>query len=41
MIIAIAAISGDPDYLEPILQTTLNGLSPADDRGRAQTGDGG
>jgi AcrR family transcriptional regulator len=28
MIIAIATIHGDPDYLEPILQTTLNGLRP-------------
>jgi AcrR family transcriptional regulator len=28
MIIAIATIRGDPDYLEPILQTTLNGLRP-------------
>jgi AcrR family transcriptional regulator len=28
MIIAIATIHGDPDYLEPILQTTLDGLRP-------------
>jgi AcrR family transcriptional regulator len=28
MIIAIAAIHGDPDYLEPILRTTLDGLRP-------------
>jgi AcrR family transcriptional regulator len=26
MIVAIASIHGDPDYLEPILQTTLDGL---------------
>jgi AcrR family transcriptional regulator len=26
MIVAIATIHGDPDYLEPILQTTLDGL---------------
>jgi AcrR family transcriptional regulator len=32
MIIAIATIDGDPGYLEPILQTTLNGLRPANDR---------
>lgn len=28
MIIAIARISGGPDYLEPILQTALDGLHP-------------
>jgi AcrR family transcriptional regulator len=28
MIIAIATIHGDPGYLEPILQTTLDGLRP-------------
>jgi AcrR family transcriptional regulator len=28
MIIAIAAIHGDPSYLEPILHTTLDGLRP-------------
>jgi AcrR family transcriptional regulator len=28
MIIAIAKIHGDPAYLEPILQTTLDGLRP-------------
>jgi AcrR family transcriptional regulator len=28
MIIAIATIHGDPSYLEPILQTTLDGLRP-------------
>jgi AcrR family transcriptional regulator len=28
MIVAIAAIHGEPDYLEPILQTTLDGLRP-------------
>ncbi len=28
MIIAIATIHGDPDYLEPILRTTLDGLRP-------------
>jgi AcrR family transcriptional regulator len=28
MIIAIAAIHGDPGYLEPILQTALDGLRP-------------
>jgi AcrR family transcriptional regulator len=27
MVIAIARIQGDPEYLEPILQTTLDGLS--------------
>jgi AcrR family transcriptional regulator len=26
MVVAIASIHGDPDYLEPILQTTLDGL---------------
>jgi hypothetical protein len=26
MIVAIASIHGAPDYLEPILQTALNGL---------------
>jgi AcrR family transcriptional regulator len=28
MIIAVAKIRGEPGYLEPILQTTLDGLSP-------------
>ncbi|HYB88928.1 MAG TPA: helix-turn-helix domain-containing protein [Streptosporangiaceae bacterium] len=28
MIVAIATIHGDPDYLEPILLTTLDGLRP-------------
>ncbi|MGO9958047.1 MAG: TetR/AcrR family transcriptional regulator [Solirubrobacteraceae bacterium] len=28
MIIAVATIHGDPGYLEPILQTTLDGLRP-------------
>jgi hypothetical protein len=28
MIIAIAKIHGDPGYLEPVLQTTLDGLCP-------------
>jgi AcrR family transcriptional regulator len=28
MIIAVATIHGDPAYLEPILQTTLDGLRP-------------
>lgn len=31
MIIAIAMIHGDPRYLEPILQTTLDGLQPPTD----------
>jgi AcrR family transcriptional regulator len=31
MIIAIAKIHGDPGYLEPILQTTLDGLRPPND----------
>jgi AcrR family transcriptional regulator len=31
MIIAIARIHGDPGYLEPILQTTLDGLRPPND----------
>ncbi len=31
MIIAIATIHGDPRYLEPILQTTLDGLHPPTD----------
>ncbi len=31
MIIAIASIHGDTDYLEPILQTTFDGLRPAHD----------
>jgi len=31
MIIAIATIHGDPRYLEPILQTTLDGLQPPTD----------
>ena len=31
MIIAIATIHGDPGYLEPILQTTLDGLRPPND----------
>jgi hypothetical protein len=28
MVIAIAAIHGDPGYLEPILQAALDGLRP-------------
>ncbi len=28
MIVAIARIPGDPGYLEPILQATLDGLRP-------------
>jgi AcrR family transcriptional regulator len=28
LIAAIASIHGDPDYLQPILQTALNGLAP-------------
>lgn len=28
MIIAIATVHGDPDYLEPMLRTTLDGLRP-------------
>jgi AcrR family transcriptional regulator len=28
MIVAIASIQGDPEYLEPILQTALDGLRP-------------
>jgi hypothetical protein len=35
MITAIAMIHGDPAYLEPILQTSLDGLRPAHDRERA------
>jgi AcrR family transcriptional regulator len=31
MIIAVAGIHGDPGYLEPILQTTLDGLRPPND----------
>jgi AcrR family transcriptional regulator len=31
MIIAIAKIHGDPDYVEPILHTTLDGLRPSND----------
>jgi AcrR family transcriptional regulator len=31
MIIAIARIHGDPDYLGPILRTTLDGLRPPSD----------
>lgn len=31
MVIAVAKIHGDPDYVEPILQTTLDGLRPQDD----------
>lgn len=33
MIIAIASIHGDPDYLEPILQIAFDGLRPADSGG--------
>ena len=33
MIIAIARIHGDPGYLEPILQTTLDGLRPPNSGG--------
>jgi AcrR family transcriptional regulator len=29
MVVAIAKIQGDPNYLEPILQATLDGLRPA------------
>jgi AcrR family transcriptional regulator len=29
MIVAIASIQGDPDYVQPILQTALDGLRPA------------
>ena len=32
MVIAIASIHGDPAYLEPILQTALDGLRPPTDR---------
>jgi hypothetical protein len=28
MIVAVASINGDTEYLEPILQTTLDGLRP-------------
>ncbi len=31
MIIAIASIQGESDYLEPILQTALDGLRPTAD----------
>jgi AcrR family transcriptional regulator len=31
MIVAIAKIHGDPNYLEPMLQTTLDGLRPPTD----------
>jgi AcrR family transcriptional regulator len=31
MIVAIASIRGDPEYLEPILRTVLDGLGPAAD----------
>jgi AcrR family transcriptional regulator len=31
MIVAIATIHGDPSYLQPILQTTLDGLRPPTD----------
>ena len=37
MVIAMAKIEGDSDYLEPILQTTLDGLRPPDPR-RARVG---
>jgi AcrR family transcriptional regulator len=30
MIVAIASIHGEPDYLEPILQAALDGLRPAE-----------
>ena len=33
MIVAVATIHGDPRYLEPILQTALDGLRPPNDRG--------
>jgi hypothetical protein len=36
MIIAIARIHGDPGYLEPILQTTLDGLRHPTDLKLAQ-----
>jgi AcrR family transcriptional regulator len=32
MIVAIASIHGEPDYLEPILQTTLDGLRRSNSR---------
>jgi AcrR family transcriptional regulator len=32
MVVAIAKIHGDPDYLEPMLQTTLDGLRPPADK---------
>jgi AcrR family transcriptional regulator len=35
MIVAIASIHGESDYLEPILQTTLDGLRPPADVKRA------
>ena len=31
MVVAIATIHGDPGYLQPILQTALDGLRPPDD----------
>jgi hypothetical protein len=31
MVVAIATINGDPRYLEPILQTALDGLRPPTD----------
>ncbi len=34
MIVAIAKIHGDSDYLEPMFQATLDGLRPLDGRGR-------
>jgi len=38
MVAAIAHIQGDPTYLEPILQTTLDGLRPAGCRGSQSRG---
>ena len=32
MVIAIAKIDGESDYLQPILQTTLDGLRPPTNR---------
>jgi hypothetical protein len=33
MIVAVATIHGDPGYLEPILQSALDGLRPPNDGG--------
>ena len=32
MVVAVAKIQGDSDYLEPILDAALDGLRPAHDR---------